>query len=466
MPLNHHPVNKALCLIARCQSQAFLIAGGIILILLPIAFNINILSGLLLASFILYFKFSPPAITRDKRHNYLILIFLFVLFLFSAYKLTEYRIPAAYIPVTALAMYVTIFYNDLKLSFAFCVLASYYAGMIAGRPEGRGLASASQSHSSLYISLIFLITGMAAAILVFGLRKRSRILTAGCLSGIIQSLLYWLAYPPASFQSLASNFYSGIICGVAVSGTMPVLENLFGLATNISLLELSDFNHPLLKKMILEAPGTYHHCLVVGNLAERAAESIGANSLLARIGAYYHDIGKLAHPEYFMENQRLLSKHAGLTPSMSKMIIVNHVKEGIELARKYRLKPAIIDFITQHHGNGLVYYFYRKALEEIEQDEKIYEEGFRYPGPRPTSKETAIVLLADSVEAASRVISEPRAAKIEEVVHKVINNKFIDGQLDNCELTLKDLEKIAQVFTHMLSGIYHGRIKYPEALSV
>lgn len=445
------PVNAS-AVIRRCQSQVLLLTSSVVLILLPIAFNINILSGLLLISFILYFKFSPPAIPRDKRHNYLILIFLFALFLFSACKLTEYRIPAAYIPITALAMYVTIFYNDLKLTFAFCVLASYYAGMIAGR--------------DLYISLIFLITAMAAAILVSGLRKRSRILSAGCLCGIIQSLLYWLTYPQVNFQSLASNLYSGIICGVAVTGTLPVLENLFGVATNISLLELSDFNHPLLKKMILEAPGTYHHCLVVGNLAERAAESIGANSLLARIGAYYHDIGKLAHPEYFMENQPPLSKHAGLTPSMSKMIIMNHVKEGIELARKYRLKPAIIDFISQHHGNGLVYYFYRRALEEIEQDEKIYEEGFRYPGPRPTSKETAIVLLADSVEAASRVISEPKASKIEEVVHRVINNKFIDGQLDNCELALKDLEKIAGVFTHMLSGIYHGRIKYPEALSV
>src|SRR3990167_5284898 len=174
MPLNPHPLNKALRLIARCQSQAFLIASGIILILLPIAFNINILSGFLLVSFILYFRFSPPAITRDKRHNYLVLIFLFVLFLFSAYKLTEYRIPAAYIPVTALAMYVTIFYNDLKLVFAFFVFASYPSGIIAG--------------SSLYLSLIFLITAMATAILVFGLRKRSRILSAGCLSGIIQSL--------------------------------------------------------------------------------------------------------------------------------------------------------------------------------------------------------------------------------------------------------------------------------------
>lgn len=463
MKSSPQPINP-LAVIRRYKSQVLLLTSSAVLILLPIAFNINILNGLLLISFILYFKFSPPAITGDKRHNYLILIFLFAMFLFAACKLTEYRIATSYIPVTALVMYVTIFYNDLKLAFVFCVLASYYSGIIAGRPEGSGLASASQSHSSLYVSLIFLITGMATAILVFGLRRRSRILTAGCLSGIIQSLLYSLSYSPAGIQSITPNFYNGIICAIVVAGTLPVMENLFGVVTNISLLELSDFKHPLLKKMILEAPGTYHHCLVVGNLAEAAAESIGANSLLARIGAYYHDIGKLTHPEYFMENQRFLNKHEGLTPSMSKIIIMNHVKEGIELARKYRLKPAIIDFITQHHGNDLVYYFYRKALEETEQDEKIYEEGFRYPGPRPTSKETAIVLLADSVEAASRVISEPKGSKIEEVVHKIINNKFIDGQLDNCELTLRDLEKIAGVFTHMLSGIYHGRIKYPEAL--
>ena len=435
--------------IARYQPKLYLLISSIILITLPIALNINILSGALLVSFILYFKFSPPAITRDKKYNYLILSFIFTVFVFTAKKIIEYKIPAAYIPVTALAMFVTIFYNDLKLSFALCVLASYYAGIIAGE--------------SLNTSLIFLITGILTSLLVFGLRKRIRILTAGFLAGFFQLLLNLLAFSPGDFQSIISNLYSGIICGITVTGTLPVLENVFGIVTNISLLELSDFNHPLLKKMILEAPGTYHHSLVVGNLAEAAAENIGANSLLCRIGAYYHDIGKLQHPEYFAENQHLLSKHAGLSPSMSKMIIMNHVKEGLELARRYRIKSPIIDFITQHHGNSLVYYFYRKALEEIEQDEKIYEEGFRYPGPQPNSKETAIVMLADSVEAASRVISDPQAPKIEEVVHKVINNKFIDGQLDSCELTLKDLEKIAKVFTHMLSGIYHGRIKYPEA---
>ena len=194
-----------------------------------------------------------------------------------------------------------------------------------------------------------------------------------------------------------------------------------------------------------------------------ACRAIGANALLARIGAYYHDIGKLQQPEYFSENQfRELNKHSNLSPSMSKLVIMNHVKEGVELAKKYGLSPALIDFIQQHHGNSLVYYFYRRALENPEEDREVKEEGFRYPGPKPNSKETAIVLLADSVEAATRALKETSPAKIEELVHKVINNKFIDGQLDECDLTLKDLEKISVVFIRILTGIYRSRVSYPE----
>jgi putative nucleotidyltransferase with HDIG domain len=186
---------------------------------------------------------------------------------------------------------------------------------------------------------------------------------------------------------------------------------------------------------------------------------------LARIGAYYHDIGKLQKSEYFSENQQLReSKHDALSPTMSKLIIMNHVKEGVELAKRYKLSPSLIDFILQHHGKSLVYYFYRRALETLEEDEEVKEEGFRYPGPKPNSKETAIVLLADSVEAATRALANPAPNKIEEVVHKVINNKFIDGQLDECELTLKDLEEISAVFIRILSGIYHSRITYPESV--
>lgn len=425
--------------------------GSLLLVYLSVLLNMHILTGFLFVIFLLYFLFSQERITgigTNKRQNALILSLLLITFIAASKNILYFNKPAAYIPVTGLVMLVTILYNNLTLSLAFCALASYIAGSLSG--------------GSLYLSQIFFISGLTAAIMLLRLSRRIRILAAGLCAGGAQALLYWLTFKPGSMDELLPNLYSGFICAVVVAGILPAIENFFGIVTNISLLELSDFNHPLLKRMILEAPGTYHHSLIVGNLAESAAVAVGANPLLARIGAYYHDIGKLTQPEYFIENQKMASKHTHLSPSMSKMVIMHHVKEGLALAKQYRLKPAIIDFIIQHHGTSLVYYFYRKALEEIEQDEKVYEEGFRYPGPRPSSRETAIVLLADSVEAATRVIHEPQAAKIDEVVHKIINNKFIDGQLEDCELTLKDLENIAKVFIHNLSALYHGRIQYPQ----
>ncbi len=240
---------------------------------------------------------------------------------------------------------------------------------------------------------------------------------------------------------------------------MPIYEFLFGLTTDIRLLEIADSNHPLLKEMIIKAPGTYHHSLIVGNLAEAACEEIGANSLLARVAAYYHDIGKIENADYFSENQpRQESRHEKLTPTMSCLIIINHVKKGIELAKKYKLNKKIVDMIPQHHGTSVMHYFYQRALEEIEDVEQIQEEVFRYPGPKPQSKEAAVILLADSVEAASRTITNPTAAKINQIVRMVINNKFIDGQLDECELTLKDLHKIADAFGKVLAGVFHTRI--------
>jgi len=256
---------------------------------------------------------------------------------------------------------------------------------------------------------------------------------------------------------------NGFICAAFITVSLPIFEYLFNVATNITLLELSDFNHPLLKRLALEAPGTYHHSLIVGNLAETAAETIGANSLLCRVGAYYHDIGKIIKPEYFSENQiTTTSKHINIKPSISKSIILGHVKEGLELAKKHKLKPAIVDFINQHHGTSVMYYFFRRALEDVDQDvSKLKEDGFRYPGPRPQTRETAIVLLADSVEAAVRAIDEATPAKIQNTVHRIINNKFIDKQLDRCELTLKDMDSINQSFVRIITAIYHSRIPYP-----
>jgi putative nucleotidyltransferase with HDIG domain len=202
--------------------------------------------------------------------------------------------------------------------------------------------------------------------------------------------------------------------------------------------------------------------LIVSNLAEAAADAIDAHSLLVRVGAYYHDIGKMVHPEYFTENQMVTgNKHDELEPSMSRLVIFNHVKEGIELARKYHLNHRIIDFIPEHHGTSLMHNFYQKALAEG-QSEGLEEKDYRYPGPKPQSKETAIVLLADSVEGATRSLEEHTPQRIEDVVRKVINNKFIDGQLDECNLTLREIDTIATNFVRVLSAMYHGRVKYPE----
>ena len=412
-------------------------------------FNLIIPSFLLVILF--YAKCRKGAL---KNYSLLSLSFLFTLILSLAYMIVNQGLSRLYIPITVVPMLVALLFNQLELVFLVSLAVAVSVAAIAG--------------NSLYLGVLFFTSSLASGVLVINARRRITIIRAGFIIGLLQVLLLFFIWHfegrlgQVSLRSYSLIFANGLICSIIVLGLLPVFEYLFKIVTNISMLELADFNHPLLQKMIMEAPGTYHHSLIVGNLSESACRAVGANALLARIGAYYHDIGKLQKPEYFSENQESSSKHDHLSPTMSKMVIMNHVKDGVELARKYRLNQSIIDFIEQHHGNSLVYYFYRRALETLEEDQDIKEEGFRYAGPKPATKETAIVLLADSVEAATRGLKDPTPVKIVEVVHKVINNKFIDGQLDECELTLKDLEKISDVFIRILSGIYHGRVSYPE----
>lgn len=420
------------------------------LCLISYTLQVNLALPIFLLSLVLYAKLRGPAL---KNYNLLNLTFLFVIIFVTAYFVVRQGWPIFYIPFCFIPMLTTLLFAQLELSLLVTLAASVSLVLIAG---------------NFSAGILFLISGILSILLSFDLRKRLSIIRAGFIIGLLQSLLWFFLSRfkidfPGIYPALLIN---GIVSAVLVIGILPVFEYLFKTATNISLLELADFNHPLLQRMVIEAPGTYHHSLVVGNLSEAASRTVGANSLLARIGAYYHDIGKLHKPEYFSENQNIEeSKHDTLSAAMSKLVIMNHVKEGLELAKKYRINPRLIDFIQQHHGNSLVYYFYRRALESLEEDQEIKEEGFRYPGPKPNTPETAIVLLADSVEAATRGLKEPSPNKIEEVVHKIINNKFIDGQLDECELTLKDLEKISAVFIRILSGIYHSRITYPENLA-
>jgi len=367
------------------------------------------------------------------------------------------NLSAYYLPVPALAMVTMLLFPNMQYSLLMALTLSFLSAYLF--------------QNDLNLAAILFIGSLIGIFFVDNIRKRLRIIQAGLFVslGMTLSIILLSFRPEVGFDSLYSPhlvpaLVNGILWSFFVAGILPLFEYLFKAVTNISLLEYSDFNHPLLKRLVLEAPGTYHHSLMVGNLAEVAAEAIGANSLLARVGSYYHDIGKLHKPEYFSENlDKSISHHEQLKASMSKLVIINHIKEGVELATKYKLNRVLIDFIQQHHGTSLVFYFYRKALEgKIADSEEVKEEVFRYPGPKPQTKEIAIVLLADSVEAACRSLESPDAQRIEEVVNTVVNNKFIDGQLDECELTLRDLYKIAATFKRILTAIYHSRIEYPS----
>jgi len=257
---------------------------------------------------------------------------------------------------------------------------------------------------------------------------------------------------------------NGVLSTVLTIGSLPFFEGAFGLTTPVKLLELANPNQPLLRRLLLEAPGTYHHSLMVANLAEVAADALGADALLARVAGYYHDIGKLRRPYFFIENQfGNENPHDKLTPHLSTLIITAHIKDGLEMAREARLPAAITEVIAQHHGSSLVTYFYHKATQNGRQDPPG-EQAFRYDSPKPRSKEAAIIMLADSVEAGARSLQKPSPNRLEGLVRKVIKEKLEDGQLDECPLTFQELDLIAQAFTRALSGIFHSRIEYPESV--
>ncbi len=326
------------------------------------------------------------------------------------------------------------------------------------------------------LSIIFyaVIGSLVGAHYVRHCEQRSYIYLAGVRLMLVNSLLaagMYLGRAP-SFDMAQLVYHvvfasiGGLLCAVVVIATIPLAESIFGYTTNIKLLELANMNNPLLRELMVQAPGTYHHSVIVGNLAEAAAESIHANPLIARVGAYYHDIGKIRKPLYFIENSSIQeNRHDKLAPSMSALILMAHVKDGVEMAKAAKLGEPIEEIIRQHHGTSLIRFFYDKARKKEEEeggDYQVDEREYRYPGPRPQSREAALIMLADSVEAASRTLTDPTPARINGMVQKLINNIFIDGQLDNCELTLKDLHHIARSFNLILTGIFHQRIEYPE----
>ncbi|HPU45402.1 MAG TPA: HDIG domain-containing protein [Thermoclostridium sp.] len=319
------------------------------------------------------------------------------------------------------------------------------------------------------IQFIFmsLISGAIAPYLTVNATQRRKISLAGLMLGGINLVVVVLMgiLEKKSVESLLNEgglaFVNGIFSIILAIGILPFLESAFNIITPMKLLELADPNHPLLKRLLLEAPGTYHHSLMVGNLAEVATREIGGNSLLSRVGAYYHDIGKLKRPHYFKENQMAENPHDNLAPSMSSRIITSHTRDGEELAIKYKLPRVIRDMIVQHHGTTIMVYFYHMATQNGNTEE-LNEDDFKYQGPLPDTREAAVVMLADSVEAAVRSIPDKTREKIEGLVRKIIKDKLDDGQLDRCDLTLKELTIIAQSFIQVLSGIFHERPEYPE----
>ena len=267
----------------------------------------------------------------------------------------------------------------------------------------------------------------------------------------------------ATWQAAGFAFLNGILSAVLTIGTLPFFESTFGILTDVRLLELANPNQPLLRRLLVEAPGTYHHSIVVGNLAEAAADTVGANRLLTRVGAYYHDIGKVTRPYFFIENQiGQENPHDKISPGLSALIITSHVKDGVTLAEEARLPAPIVNIIRSHHGRTLVSYFYRRATENG-NIERVVEEDFRYDGPLPESPEEAIVMLADAMEAAVRSLPEPTPTRIENLVRRLIRERLSDGQLERCDLTLRDLDRIGETFVRVLMGIFHARIEYPKS---
>lgn len=311
--------------------------------------------------------------------------------------------------------------------------------------------------------------GVAGLAAVTRLADTTNVSRAGFIVGAVQALVIVAMGLGFGDPEVTNKWYLGIINGIASTvltiGSLPFLESVFKIASSLRFLELANPNQPLLKRLLLEAPGTYHHSILVGNLAEAAAEAVGADPLVVRVGALYHDIGKVTYPDHFTENQIMQDNpHDKYNPALSTLIITRHVKDGVELANSARLPEAIVDIIRQHHGTTMVAYFYAKAVEAAGDQSKVNPDDFRYPGPKPQTKEAALVMLADAVEASVRALPNPTQGRIEGHIRKIIKEKLDDGQLDECDLTLRDLGEIAKAFSKVLNGMSHKRIEYPESI--
>ncbi len=368
------------------------------------------------------------------------------------------QVPDYFIPIAFLSILVSLLFTPLLSAVTTLLLVILFA----------------VNTQNFGILPILTIGGMVGAYTASFVHQRTDLTKAGLYVGIF-NVLAILAVGLVGNHSLSHiltmslwGIGSGFFSSILVMAVLPYLETYFGITTDIRLLELGNLNLPLLNRLTIEAPGTYYHTIMVASLAEAGADAIGANSLLVRIGAYYHDIGKIVRPHFFFENagSSKNNHHEKVTPNLSSVIIISHLKDGVEMAQDNRLPQVIIDIIREHHGTGLIAHFYREALLKRDKKNKelVGEENFRYPGPKPQSKEAAIVMLADSVEADFRFLPRRNIKSIETQVGKVIGNKLKDGQLDECDLTLREIAKMTQAFSRILAGVVHTRGRYPEEM--
>ncbi|MFO7706694.1 MAG: HDIG domain-containing protein [Desulfobacterales bacterium] len=406
--------------------------------------------------------------SRTPARDILLMAALFILFLLTTQAMgslldltarnSPYPIPAwapAFaVPLSAAPMIVCVFLG-LSAGVPFAVVTAFGAALISGQ--------------NLAMCMAYLVIGGMGAYWIRSCRERKVFVAAGTKTGLLSIALaagIGLAAGDLSWSGMLWGttfaFVGGFGAGLVAAGIVPLVEIFFDYTTDITLLELANLDRPILRRLMIEAPGTYHHSVIVGSMAEAAAAEIDANPLLARVTGYYHDIGKIRKPLYFIENQRSgRNKHDRLSPSMSSLILIAHVRDGVEIARAHRLSPVIVDGIRQHHGTSLIRYFYEKA-RQAKGESQVKEEDFRYPGPKPRSREAALVMLADVVEAASRTLENPTPARIKGHVQGLINRVLEDGQLDECDITLKDIHQIAASFNTILNGIHHNRIEYFE----
>lgn len=421
--------------------------------------------AILVAAAMTFIHIRKGKIAEDNVHLLLYATILIMLAVFIALEKTGIDaglpISSSYaLPLALGSMMVVLFFGT-----SLAMLTSVFVAVIVSAAFG-------YDFQHFFVALSGMIGSSLAMVRI---THRRVFMRAGLLAALLNALAIGIMHllltsTNTGFRELSDELIFGLLGGflssVLTIGLLPFLETVFGVITHMGLLELGNPNHPLLRKLLLEAPGTYHHSLIVANLAETAAEEIGADPLLCRVGAYYHDVGKMKRPQFYIENQFAgENPHEKIAPNLSSMIVAAHVSDGLELLEEYKIPEPIRDFCAQHHGTTVMWYFYNRALE-LDKHQAVHMDQYRYPGPRPQTKETAIVMVCDAVEAAVRSLSKPTPTRIETLIRKIIKDRVYDGQFDECDVTMHDLERMVGAFMRTLQGVHHERIEYPALANV